>query len=155
MIEVTGYQMAVVRDCLGLTQADLAGELGVHPNTLARYERGEVSIPMSVEKLLGHVWVGALYNWALFRAEYIEWDELDEEEQEQWGYHEGEKFAFCQYQANRTIDDAWRWYSDILELDDDEEVPFWRNDLWNGLCEVRGDWLQDREDEREMLAEDE
>ena len=28
---------------LGLTQAQLAGALGVHPNTLARWERGEIT----------------------------------------------------------------------------------------------------------------
>jgi transcriptional regulator with XRE-family HTH domain len=41
----------VLRKTLGLTQVAFAERLGVHANTLARYERDELSIPEPVARL--------------------------------------------------------------------------------------------------------
>ncbi len=57
---MTGKQIATRRKALGLTQVALARLLGVAGNTVARWERGEVSFP---EKLVG------LAMWALEREE--------------------------------------------------------------------------------------
>ena len=48
---VKGDDLAALRKKLGLTQADFAEQLGVHVNTLARYEREELSIPEPVARL--------------------------------------------------------------------------------------------------------
>jgi DNA-binding transcriptional regulator YiaG len=46
------------RNAIGLTQTELARRLGVHPLTVSRWERGFVSIPNPVEKLM-HLWAKA------------------------------------------------------------------------------------------------
>jgi DNA-binding transcriptional regulator YiaG len=46
------------RGAIGLTQTELARRLGVHPLTVSRWERGLVSIPNPVGKLM-QVWVKA------------------------------------------------------------------------------------------------
>ena len=48
---VTGDELAVLRRRLTLTQVAFAGLLGVHANTVARYERNELSIPEPVARL--------------------------------------------------------------------------------------------------------
>jgi putative transcriptional regulator len=49
---MTGAQIKELRKALGYTQARLAEEVGVTPNTLARYERGELKPSPPVMKLL-------------------------------------------------------------------------------------------------------
>ena len=49
---MTGDELRRVRKRLGLTQVQLAKELGVHWNSVARWERGEVGISEPVAKLL-------------------------------------------------------------------------------------------------------
>ena len=46
------------RSVIGLTQTELARRLGVHPLTVSRWERGFVSIPNPVDKLM-QLWVKA------------------------------------------------------------------------------------------------
>jgi len=46
---MTGRRFKQVRTALGLTQAQLAKLLGVWPNTVAVWERGEKPIPGPVE----------------------------------------------------------------------------------------------------------
>lgn len=41
---MTGQQLRAIREQLGLTQEQLAESLGIPPNTLARWERSEVTI---------------------------------------------------------------------------------------------------------------
>lgn len=36
--------LRTIREALRLTQAELAARLGMHPNTIARMERGELAI---------------------------------------------------------------------------------------------------------------
>lgn len=36
-------ELATIRNALRLTQADLAGKLGVHQSTISRFERGELA----------------------------------------------------------------------------------------------------------------
>ena len=48
---MTGEQLRALRTAQDLTQADLAAFLGISPNTLARYERGQLSIPEPVARL--------------------------------------------------------------------------------------------------------
>jgi len=48
---MTGAELLRIRRRLGLTQREMAGELGLHPNTYARQERGEVGIGGSTVKL--------------------------------------------------------------------------------------------------------
>jgi transcriptional regulator with XRE-family HTH domain len=48
---MTGGELAGLRKRLGLTQVAFAERLGVHANTLARYERDELSIPEPVARL--------------------------------------------------------------------------------------------------------
>ena len=42
--KIEGAQLRRERDALGLTQAELGRRLGVNPNTIARWERGELKI---------------------------------------------------------------------------------------------------------------
>jgi transcriptional regulator with XRE-family HTH domain len=46
---MTGRRFKQIRTALGLTQAELAKLLGVWPNTVAVWERGEKPIPGPVE----------------------------------------------------------------------------------------------------------
>lgn len=41
--------MKTAREQLGLTQVRMAKELGMHPNTIARFERDELEIPRYIE----------------------------------------------------------------------------------------------------------
>lgn len=47
-----GTALRGLRHRLELTQAELAGQVGVHANTLARYERDEITIPEPVARLV-------------------------------------------------------------------------------------------------------
>jgi DNA-binding transcriptional regulator YiaG len=49
---MTGKQLLSIRRKLGLTQKELANELGIHWNSLARWERGEVRITEPVARLI-------------------------------------------------------------------------------------------------------
>ena len=49
---MTGPQIRELRKHLGYTQAKLADEVGVTPNTIARYERDELNPSPPVLKLL-------------------------------------------------------------------------------------------------------
>ncbi len=49
---MTGTQIKELRKTLGYTQAKLAEEVGVTPNTVARYERDELKPSPPVLKLL-------------------------------------------------------------------------------------------------------
>lgn len=49
---MTGTEIKELRKFLGYTQAKLASEVGVTPNTIARYERGEFKASPPVLKLL-------------------------------------------------------------------------------------------------------
>src|SRR5689334_18658683 len=57
---MTGAVLRRLRDGLGLSQPGLAARLGVHWNTVARYERGELPIPEPVARLARLVAGGAL-----------------------------------------------------------------------------------------------
>jgi len=48
---VDGTELRGLRRRLELTQADFAAQVGVHANTLARYERDEIMIPEPVARL--------------------------------------------------------------------------------------------------------
>lgn len=48
---VTGPELRKIRDSMGLSQAELAALLGVKPNTVARWERGEAKVPKTAELL--------------------------------------------------------------------------------------------------------
>jgi len=48
---VKGDELVALRKRLRLTQVVFAERLGVHPNTLARYERDDLSIPEPVARL--------------------------------------------------------------------------------------------------------
>ena len=48
---MTGTELVALRTRLSLTQVAFAEQLGVHANTLARYERGEIAIPEPVARL--------------------------------------------------------------------------------------------------------
>jgi DNA-binding transcriptional regulator YiaG len=49
---MTGPQLRKIRDTLGLTQRQLADRLGVHWNSVARWERDEVRIAEPVARLV-------------------------------------------------------------------------------------------------------
>jgi len=48
---VTGSELAALRNRLKATQVAFAELIGVHANTVARYERDELSIPEPVARL--------------------------------------------------------------------------------------------------------
>jgi transcriptional regulator with XRE-family HTH domain len=48
---MTGMALVALRKRLKLTQVAFAEQLGVHPNTQARYERDEIAIPEPVARL--------------------------------------------------------------------------------------------------------
>jgi transcriptional regulator with XRE-family HTH domain len=49
---MTAQDLRECRERLGLTQAELAREVGVRSDTLSRWERGERKIPKTVEILV-------------------------------------------------------------------------------------------------------
>ncbi len=49
---MTGDEVRRLRQRLGLTQAQLAERIGVHQNSLARWERGELGIRESAARLM-------------------------------------------------------------------------------------------------------
>jgi len=49
---VTGLQLHAIRQELALTQAALAEAIGVRPNTVARWERGEIGISEPTARLV-------------------------------------------------------------------------------------------------------
>jgi DNA-binding XRE family transcriptional regulator len=49
---MTGKQFRIKRATMDLTQAQLASELGVQPNTISRYETEDLKIPKAVELAL-------------------------------------------------------------------------------------------------------
>ena len=51
-IVVTGSQLRAIRQALALTQAALAEVIGVRPNTVARWERGEIGISEPTARLV-------------------------------------------------------------------------------------------------------
>jgi transcriptional regulator with XRE-family HTH domain len=53
---MTGKQLKKIRGQLGWTQSQLANELGVTSNTVARWERGEVAIREPVARLLQSIY---------------------------------------------------------------------------------------------------
>jgi transcriptional regulator with XRE-family HTH domain len=48
---MTGTELRRIRKRLGLTQREMAERLGLHPNTLARQERGESGIGNAAARL--------------------------------------------------------------------------------------------------------
>ena len=56
---MTGTELAEIRARLGLTQTEFAGRLGIHSNSLARWERGEVSISELAARRACEVYVRA------------------------------------------------------------------------------------------------
>ncbi|MDH5641718.1 MAG: helix-turn-helix domain-containing protein [Nitrospira sp.] len=49
---MTGAQLRRIRDRLGLTQVAMAQRIGVTPNSVARWERGEMKITEPVARLV-------------------------------------------------------------------------------------------------------
>jgi transcriptional regulator with XRE-family HTH domain len=49
---MTGKQFRIRRAVMDFTQAQLASELGVQPNTISRYETEDLKIPKAVELAL-------------------------------------------------------------------------------------------------------
>ncbi len=49
---MTGDEVRTLRRRLGLTQTQLAEQVGVHGNTVARWERGEVRVTEPMARLL-------------------------------------------------------------------------------------------------------
>jgi transcriptional regulator with XRE-family HTH domain len=56
---MNGQQVREIRERLGFTQEQLAREVGVHKNTVARWERNELSIRESTVRLLQFVVMNA------------------------------------------------------------------------------------------------
>ena len=50
-----GQEVREIREKLGFTQAQLSREVGVHKNTVARWERNELSIRETTARLLQFV----------------------------------------------------------------------------------------------------
>ena len=48
---MTGEELREIRERLGWTQREFAEQLGLHPNTLAKQERGEARIRVAIERL--------------------------------------------------------------------------------------------------------
>lgn len=46
---MTGKEFKIKRVTLDLTQAEIASELGIQPNTVSRYETGDLKVPKTVE----------------------------------------------------------------------------------------------------------
>jgi transcriptional regulator with XRE-family HTH domain len=49
---MTGSQLKKIRGQLGWTQAEMAERVGVTPNTVARWERGEIVIREPIARLI-------------------------------------------------------------------------------------------------------
>lgn len=49
---MTGTELRDLREVLGLTQAQLAARIGMHPNTVARMERGELAVSARTEAVV-------------------------------------------------------------------------------------------------------
>jgi len=57
---MTGTEVRRIRKRLRLTQAALATRVGVHANTVARWERGEVCVTEPVARLIRYVAASSL-----------------------------------------------------------------------------------------------
>ena len=55
---MTGARFRELRDTLGLSRARLAPEIGVHWNTINKWERGEQPIPLMASKLFLSLYKG-------------------------------------------------------------------------------------------------
>lgn len=44
LLAMSSADLRALRDVLGLTQAELAERIGMHPNSVSRMERGELAI---------------------------------------------------------------------------------------------------------------
>lgn len=49
---MTGSEVRRLREALGVTQPELAEELGVHPITISRWERDKARVPTAAARLL-------------------------------------------------------------------------------------------------------
>ncbi|MEW6325754.1 MAG: helix-turn-helix domain-containing protein [Nitrospirota bacterium] len=49
---MNGTDLKRLRKRLGFTQAQLAKEIGLHPNSVARMERGELTMRPAIDRLL-------------------------------------------------------------------------------------------------------
>lgn len=56
---MNGQEVRRIRERLGFTQEQLAREVGVHKNTVARWERDELAIRASTARLLQFVAIDA------------------------------------------------------------------------------------------------
>jgi transcriptional regulator with XRE-family HTH domain len=52
IICMTGREFKIKRVIVDMTQAEIATELGLQPNTVSRYETGDLKIPKTVELAL-------------------------------------------------------------------------------------------------------
>ena len=50
--EAKGRELRKIRAALGMTQVELAAELGVAPNTVARWEQGRLLLRPPIERLI-------------------------------------------------------------------------------------------------------
>ena len=64
---MTGKQLREIRSRLGVPQAELARRLGVHENSVARWERGEVGIQEPEARLVCVIFVKAAHDDAASR----------------------------------------------------------------------------------------
>lgn len=62
---MTGRDLRALRQSLGLTQQQLGDELGIHANTVARLERGELPITRRMETAIDLVRKMAVMRAAL------------------------------------------------------------------------------------------
>jgi transcriptional regulator with XRE-family HTH domain len=65
---MTGDELREIRLALGLSQEGLAGKVGAHRNTVARWERGELSISEPVARLACLLYVSARREGARARG---------------------------------------------------------------------------------------
>jgi transcriptional regulator with XRE-family HTH domain len=50
-----GKEFRIKRNLLDLTQAEIAAKLDLNPNTVSRYEKGDLKIPKTVELAIEHL----------------------------------------------------------------------------------------------------
>lgn len=65
---MTGQDLRALRSAIGWTQREMGDELGIHPNTVARLERGELPITKRMAQTIKLVSDVAYMRMALDRT---------------------------------------------------------------------------------------
>ena len=123
-----GEQLREIRQQLGWSQPELAKTLGIHWNTLARWERGELPISHTIALLLKSVYADEMGERAEAEAEdrWDEWeydatDIANDEAKETMD----ERLGDLEPELRQAADEAVDSLDDADALDEEDRIEVW------------------------------